>query len=104
MRKQHAIVILGAALLGCPPDEVREEVTNRIACGQLCDWSVDCGRSQLSKDACEDDCEDKADANDDFRREVEDCSECIDNDDLTCQQNEEICSDECDIAAPVTSD
>ena len=103
MKTQLCLAILGASLLGCPPDEVREEVTNRIVCGQLCDWAVDCGRSDRSEDACEDDCEAKADANDDYRLEVEDCAECIDHDDLTCTQNDEICSDECDTVAPVTS-
>lgn len=103
MKKPLSIAILGAALLGCPPDEVREEVTNRIACDQLCDWAVDCGRKQMSKNACEDDCEAKADANDDYRREVEGCADCIDHDDLTCTQNDEICSQSCAVAAPLSS-
>jgi len=108
MKRASAIVVcaFSAAVLAaaCSPEEVKDEVSNHIVCDQVCEWAVDCGRSAFSTfEACDDDCEDKADASEAYERAVEDCAACIDHDDLTCEQNEDICAAECMTAAPLAT-
>ena len=106
MKKASAVVVcaFSAAVLAtaCSPEEAKDEVTNHITCDQVCEWTVDCGRSSFATiDACDDDCENKADSSEAYERAVEDCAACIDHDDLSCQDNETICAAECATAAPL---
>ncbi len=93
-----ALAVLGCALSSCLDKEVRDELSNRINCEDVCEWATACGHDERSESVCEEDCEQLADANEDREREVERCAECIDDDDLTCTQNDEICSDDCGFA------
>ncbi len=95
-----AIASIGAAFVACSPEEAKDEVTNHIVCDQVCDWAVDCGRFNGTFEACDDACEDKADANEQYERDVEQCAACIDHDDLTCDQNADICDADCAVASP----
>jgi hypothetical protein len=90
--------------VACSPEEVTDEAKNHIHCDQMCEWAVDCGRTSGSIDACDDDCEAKADQSEMFERQVQDCADCIDHTDLTCEQNDELCSDVCAAVAPPLTD
>lgn len=97
-------LIAPAVFVACSPEEATDEVKNHVHCDQLCEWAVDCGRMPGSIDACDDDCEAKADQSEMYERRVQDCANCIDHDDLTCEQNDEICSDVCETVAPPLTD
>ena len=62
--------------------EAEDEIRNTIECGEVCETWNDChgttGAVEVDVAECTLDCEDEADANDDFAEQVDDCEDCLD--------------------------
>lgn len=73
------------SLFGC--DKIEEE----LQCREVCVEIKACEASIVSVDACQDACFDRAEANDAFRNQVEDCANCLASEDYSCAEVEDLC-------------
>ena len=86
MMKRIFAVALAAGVLALSAgacSEAEEEITATIDCAAVCeDWNdcfADTDELDVDITRCTDTCDDRADADDAFREEIDDCDECLDD-------------------------
>lgn len=64
---------LGLLVWGCG------EAEELVDCAQICQAKKDCVDDAYDVSACTDDCEDRSDRDEDFRRDANECEACIED-------------------------
>ncbi|MBL8744004.1 MAG: hypothetical protein JNK04_23015 [Myxococcales bacterium] len=88
------------AFVGC--EEAVDEVTNNVRCDDICEYAVDCDLIGGSIDSCQNQCEAAGDASQTVEDRIEDCASCLDHNDRTCEENDQLCAAECDLVPPLS--
>jgi len=101
MNKPYAYVLavasfacVAAVSTGC--EEAVDEATNNIRCDDICEYAVDCGVVGGTIDACQNACEAAGDESQAVEDNIELCADCLNHDEVTCEQNNELCAAECE--------
>lgn len=85
------VALYGAMLLAVMSLSGCQKIKEEIQCREVCSEIKACDSSAVSVDACQDTCFDRAEANRTFRNEVDDCANCLESEDYSCAEIEELC-------------
>jgi len=88
-----AVAVFALAALGCD-DGVADRIENRLDCRGICDEYHRCIDDNTDLEECREDCVDKALDTDDWEAKVDNCSDCV-NEDESCTEKTFHCATDC---------
>ena len=88
-----ALVAFAGSMIGCDDGAV-DRIENRLDCRGICDAYHDCIDDDLDRESCRESCVDKARETDDWEAKVDNCSDCV-NEDNSCTEKTFRCAADC---------
>lgn len=91
---------LAAGMLSCTPTKnLASRIDTSIECEGICTRYATCYDPTYTVNACEENCENKAQADGNFRRQADACNECMTE--TACVQTTAQCGSECRSVVPM---
>lgn len=99
MIKPFASVLIALTFAVAACSDATDPVTNHFDCNDICESWRDCADSDYDVDGCRDRCEDDASDNDNKQTKLDNCHECLKNND-SCVSEAVSCASSCSAFVP----